>query len=204
MKRKSNLRKFCPKIIGYNGDNFPEVFTAHPMPSLKEREDTLFITEGAERLFFDRRLKVIDLFSGCGGVSLGLVQAGLRIVASVENDDGAHASYAYNIPTYQLAPIHCYHKDIRKVSGREILFNLGMEVGEIDVVVGSPPCQGFSYAGKRSVGDLRDSLLFEFKRLINEIQPKIWIMENVPGIKTKKFPDGTLILDKFMEGLKKQ
>lgn len=203
MKQAISKRKGYPKIIGYQGDYFPEVFTAHPMPSLNERNNTLFITEFAEELFFDNRLKVIDLFSGCGGFSLGLVQAGLRIVASVENEDTAHVTYAYNIPTFQQAPIHCYHKDIRKVTGREILFNLGLEVGEMDVVVGSPPCQGFSYAGKRKVGDERDSLLFEFKRLINEIQPKTWVMENVPGLKTKKFSDGSLVLDKFLEGMQK-
>ena len=197
-------RKYIPKILGFDGEELPEVFTAHPMPSLNKRDDTLFITEGPEKLFFDNRLKVIDLFSGCGGFSLGMVQAGLRIVASVENDACAHMTYAFNIPTYQMAPIHCYHKDIRKLTGREILFNLGLEVGEIDVVIGSPPCQSFSYAGKRKVGDIRDSLLFEFKRLINEIQPKMWIMENVPGLKTKKFPDGSLVLDKFMEGLKNE
>jgi len=200
MKRKLKNLNFS---IGYDGDYFPEVFTAHPMPSLEERNDKLFITEGAEKLFYDNRLKVIDLFSGCGGMSLGLVNAGLRIVASVENDDSAHCTYAYNIPTFQMAPIHCYSKDIREISGREILFNLGLEVGEVDVVVGGPPCPSFSYAGKRKIGDERDLLLFEFKRLIEEIQPKTWVMENVPGIKTKKFPDGTLVLDKFLEGMER-
>ena len=194
-------RGYIPEILGYSGEELPEVFTAHP---LDKRKDILFITEFAEPLIFDGRPIVIDLFSGCGGFSLGIINAGFRVVASVENSDDAHITYAYNLPTRQKAPIHCYHKDIRKLSGREILFNLGLKPGDVDLVIGSPPCQGFSYGGKRKMGDERDLLLFDFKRLIFEIQPKIWIMENVPGLKTKKFPDGSLVLDKFMDGLKKR
>ena len=197
-------RKYIPEILGFNGEELPEVFTACPMPSLEKRKDRMILIPGAEELIYDNRKIVIDLFSGCGGFSLGFVQAGFRIVASVENNDEAHITYAFNIPTRQNSPIHCYHKDIRKLTGREILLNLGLKPGDVDVVIGSPPCQGFSYVGKRKVGDIRDSLLFEFKRLINEIQPKMWIMENVPGLKTKKFPDGTLVLDKFLEGMNKQ
>ena len=94
MKKKGHLEN----VIGFSGEELPEVFTAHPFPSLKKK-DGIFITQFAEPLLFDERLNVIDLFSGCGGLSLGLVQAGLRIVASVENDTSAHLTYVANIPT---------------------------------------------------------------------------------------------------------
>ncbi len=201
MKLSKKLSRINVDILGLKGEEMPKLFTACPMPSLNERNNKMIIVNGAEPLIYDDRLKVVDLFSGCGGMSLGLVNAGLRIVASVENDDMAHLTYAYNIPTYQKAPIHCYNMDIRKLSGYTILANLGLKSGEVDLVVGSPPCQGFSYAGKRKISDERDLLLFEFKRLIKEINPKCWVMENVPGIRTKKFQDGTLVLDKFLEGM---
>lgn len=195
-------RKHIPKILGFDGDELPELFTALPFP--KKNKDEMMIVPGAEKLIYDGRPIVIDLFSGCGGFSLGFVNSGWRIVASVENNTEAHITYSYNIPTKQNAPIHCYHKDIRKLSGYEILNNLGLKPGDVHAIIGGPPCPSFSLAGKRKVGDERDLLLFEFKRLIFEIQPKVWIMENVKGIQSKRFPDGTLVLDKFMEGLQKE
>ena len=200
-KLRKMAKRFKVKLLGIKGNNLPELFTAHSFPSLKERGEELLVTAGAEPLIFDGRPIAIDLFSGCGGFSLGLVQAGFRIVASVENDESAHATYCFNIPTYQKASIHCYHQDIRKLSGHQILANLGLTGDDIDLLVGGPPCQGFSHAGKRKVGDERDLLLFEFSRIVKEINPKCWAMENVPGIKTKKFSDGTLVLDEFMKGM---
>lgn len=199
MKKRGHI----PEILGLSGEELPEVFTALPMPS-RRYKNKMLISEGAEELIYDGRRIAIDLFSGCGGFSLGFIKAGFRIVASVENDVQAHITYAYNLPTLQKAPIHCYHKDIKKITGREILDNLGLLPGQVDAVIGSPPCQGFSYGGKRKIGDVRDMLIFDFKRLVMEIQPKVWIMENVPGLKTKKLPDGSLVLDKFMEGLKNE
>ncbi len=193
-------KRFKIKMLGIEGNEFPELFTAHPFPSLKERGEQLLVTPGAEPILYDGRKIAVELFSGCGGFALGMVQAGFRIVASVEIDESAHATYCYNIPTYQKASIHCY-SDIRKISGYQILANLGLNRGDVDIVFGSPPCQGFSYAGKRAIGDERDMLLFEFKRIIKEINPKTWVMENVPGIRSKKFSDGKLILDEFLEGM---
>ncbi|HEA65085.1 MAG TPA: DNA cytosine methyltransferase [Candidatus Aminicenantes bacterium] len=203
MKLSLMRKRGAPEILGLSGEELPEIFTAINMPS-RRYKNKMLIAPGAEKLIYDGRRIAIDLFSGCGGFSLGFINAGFRIVAAVENDVSANLTYVYNIPFLQKAPLHCYNKDIKKLSGREILFNLGLEPGDVDAVIGSPPCQGFSYIGKRKVGDIRDSLLFEFKRLVLEIQPKTWIMENVPGLKTKKLPDGSLVLDKFLEGFKVQ
>jgi DNA (cytosine-5)-methyltransferase 1 len=77
---------------------------------------------------------------------------------------------------------HFFFGDVRKLTGKQILDAIGMRRGEVDLVVGGPPCQGYSHAGKRNVMDPRNSLVFEFARLVCEIQPKAMVMENVPGI----------------------
>lgn len=90
--------------------------------------------------------------------------------------------------------------DVRKLKGKDILDTLNMDPGEIDAVVGGPPCQGFSHArGRRDPGDYRNQLIFEFGRLIMELRPKSFLMENVPGITTMKDSDGELIIEKFYE-----
>lgn len=90
---------------------------------------------------------------------------------------------------------HFWFGDLRKVSGQEILDALGMKPGEVDCVFGGPPCQGFSYAGRRNVMDPRNSLVFEFIRLVLEIRPKAMVMENVPGMLTMTTPEGVPVVD---------
>ena len=190
--KEEQLRNYSSKEM--RSFRFPEKFTAYPTSPKRE----LLISYGLDKLILDGRLTFVDLFSGCGGFSLGLIQAGLRCLVSVEIDRHAHMTYCCNIPTVQESPLHCYD-DITKLTGKEILDNLGMQRGDIDVVVGSPPCQSFSTAGKREVGDPRDNLLFDYSRLVDELQPKYFIMENVPGLLSKKFPDGRKVMDVFLE-----
>ena len=87
--------------------------------------------------------------------------------------------------------------DIRKLKGQDILNTLGLKQGEVDCICGGPPCQGFSTAGKQNVMDPRNSLVFEFARLILEIKPKTMIMENVPGILKMVTPAGFPVVDEL-------
>ncbi len=87
--------------------------------------------------------------------------------------------------------------DIRKLTGERILNAVGLQRGDVDLVCGGPPCQGFSFAGKRNVMDPRNSLVFDFARLILEIDPKTMCMENVPGIIDMVTPEGIPVLDAF-------
>ena len=97
-----------------------------------------------------------------------------------------------------MAPVkNFFFGDIRKFTGEQILKALGKKVGEVDCVVGGPPCQGFSRAGKQEVMDPRNSMVFEFARLVLEIQPKTLCMENVPGIINMVTPDGIPVIDAF-------
>lgn len=87
--------------------------------------------------------------------------------------------------------------DVRKLKGQDILDALGMERGELDCVVGGPPCQGFSRAGQQKIADPRNNLVYEYARLIVELQPKTFVMEEVPDIVNFFDPDGVPVLDKF-------
>ena len=87
--------------------------------------------------------------------------------------------------------------DIRKLTGERILKAISRERGEVDLVVGGPPCQGFSIAGKRDVMDPRNSLIFDYARLLLEIDPKTFVMENVPGIIGMMTPEGVPVMDAF-------
>lgn len=120
---------------------------------------------------------VISTFAGCGGSSLGYHLAGFKELLAVEWDDNAVATFKLNFPSVPI-----YHGDIAKLSSDECMRLAGIKKGELDVFDGSPPCQGFSTAGKRKMTDPRNSLFKEYARLINDLQPKAFVMENVTGM----------------------
>jgi DNA (cytosine-5)-methyltransferase 1 len=92
---------------------------------------------------------------------------------------------------------HFFLGDVRKLTGDMILEAIGMQPGEPDCVIGGPPCQGFSLAGKREVMDPRNSLVFDFARRILELRPKSFVMENVPGMLSMITPEGIPVMDAF-------
>lgn len=120
---------------------------------------------------------VISTFAGCGGSSLGYQMAGYRELLAVEWDDNAVETFQLNFPDVPV-----YHGDICKLTGDECMRLAGIKKGELDVLDGSPPCQGFSTAGKRKFNDPRNSLFREYARLLVELQPKVFVMENVTGM----------------------
>jgi DNA (cytosine-5)-methyltransferase 1 len=97
-------------------------------------------------------------------------------------------------PGWTGVPVYWFG-DASKLSGERILESIGLERGELDLVVGGPPCQGFTFAGKRDVADPRNNLTFEFARLVTEMQPRTMVMENVPGILSMTTKDGALVVD---------
>jgi len=121
--------------------------------------------------------RFVDLFCGAGGMTQGLLQAGLRPVASVEVNPIASATHIKNFPD-------CHHfcDDIKNLNSQKLLAQIGSS--EVHLVVGGPPCQGFSVAGKRDPNDPRNRLFREFVRIVSEIRPWYVVMENVPGILT--------------------
>jgi DNA (cytosine-5)-methyltransferase 1 len=126
-------------------------------------------------------LKVLSLFAGCGGSSLGYKLAGGQVVAAVERDPHAVQIYRANHPETLLLD-----GDITTLAPVEIMAQLALQAGELDILDGSPPCQGFSLAGKRQVQDPRNRLFEEYVRFLEAFQPKAFVMENVPGLVTGK------------------
>ena len=121
---------------------------------------------------------VISLFSGALGLDLGLEKAGFTIRVCVELDEKAVESIKQNRPG-----IPVIHEDINLVSSKEILNTAGLTSKEVSLVVGGPPCQAFSTAGRRKAfDDPRGALVSQFIRVVRETRPKMFLMENVRGI----------------------
>lgn len=122
-----------------------------------------------------------ELFSGCGGMTLGLRWAGFRVVGAIENDPLAVKTYQANHKDVFVWP-----KDIRKVPPSEIVERLKLPPGRLDLLAGCPPCQGFSQMrtlnGAKKVSDRRNGLVFQFLRFVEVLQPKAVMMENTPGL----------------------
>ncbi|MBL0242374.1 MAG: DNA (cytosine-5-)-methyltransferase [Chloracidobacterium sp.] len=137
--------------------------------------------------------KVISLFSGCGGFSLGFSWAGFEVMGFLELEEAYRAIYRENFPTvYELGD------DIRKLEMEDIqVWKAGL--GDVDVIIGGPPCQGFSLSGKRNATDQRNSLFRHYLRVVRELNPKVAIMENVRLLTSMKGPDGKLVLDHIYE-----
>ncbi len=121
----------------------------------------------------------IDLFAGAGGLALGFEQAGFDVAAAVEYDPIHAAIHKLNFPETQVI---C--QDVRELTGEEIRRRAGLGTRSIDVVVGGPPCQGFSLIGYRVLEDPRNELVFHFLRLVAELRPKAFVFENVAGVAT--------------------
>ncbi|MFZ5643051.1 MAG: DNA cytosine methyltransferase [Bacillota bacterium] len=123
----------------------------------------------------------VDLFSGCGGLTQGLKNAGFTVIGAIEIDSLAVETYKDNHPG-----IHVWEKDIKKVSIAQVKRILNLKSGELDLLAGCPPCQGFSMMrtlnGNKTVEDPRNELVFEFLRFVRGLRPKAIMMENVPGL----------------------
>jgi len=222
------------------------------MIQTSEFEDHLYYQSGSglylpESLRPEKRPLAMDMFSGAGGMSLGLIEGGFDVIAAIEMDMTAIHTYLLNLGAYPVQMIfiepedekraeryfekalkrvrpengiiqeafqsgsnrhnvtrsdfggvrYMFIGDIRKISGSQILDVIGLKRGELDLIAGGPPCQGFSTSGKQDVMDPRNSLVFEFAKLIVEIQPRTMVMENVPGILDMVTPEGLPVVDVF-------
>lgn len=201
----------------------------------------------------------ISLFTGAGGFDCGMVNAGFHVVAAVEYDCAAVATYMVNLTRWGQVQMHwiepsdftrfekflkspaglgkildsdgcvstsiyslkdgvdkvawvagsgyiaghpeirgtehVFVGDIRKLTGKRLMEAIGMERGDVDCIFGGPPCQGFSTAGRQNVMDPRNSLVFEFTRLVRELSPKTFVLENVPGLSSMVTPEGINVVD---------
>jgi len=143
------------------------------------------------------RFTVIDLFAAPGGLSLGFEMSGFEVLAGVDIDPKGMETYKYNFPKAKAIV-----KDIRKLESRELMEIAEVSEGQVDVIIGGPPCQGFSTIGRvkiaslvregkwnhlkiahpRFIDDPRNVLYKEFMRVVRDLKPLFVVMENVPGM----------------------
>jgi len=140
---------------------------------------------------------LLDLFCGCGGASLGFKLAGCKVAGAIDIDASACETFERNL---KVKPIQ---GDLRTVHGPQILNEFDLKKGDVDIVVGCPPCQGFSSlrrTTKRDEVDARDDLVMIFAERIAEVQPRIVVFENVSGIAGGR---GRVFLEIFFRKMKK-
>lgn len=128
-----------------------------------------------------KKPKAIDLFCGCGGLTLGLKKAGFEVIGAVDNDNLAVETYRANHKEVEI-----WEENIRTLSVEKVKRKLGIKKGELDLLAGCPPCQGFSTMrtlnGRKRIRDGRNKLVLEFQRFVEGLLPKAVMMENVPGL----------------------
>lgn len=124
------------------------------------------------------KLKIIDLFAGVGGLSYGFAHdTAFEIVAANEILPNMAKAYEFNHPTVKV-----YCKDIKDFGIKDLKKDFGIKEGQIDLVVGGPPCQAYTTVGKRLIDDPRGKLFQEYYRVLKEIKPKVFLFENVKGL----------------------
>lgn len=144
-----------------------------------------------------RKWTTVDLFAGAGGTALGFHQTGqFRIVAAVEIDKDAASTYKRNLG---VEPIQ---EDLRKLEPSDLLTSIGLRPGELDVLIGCPPCQGFTLM-RHNAGaeDERNDLVFQYLKFVDKLNPRFIVFENVPGLNRTRH--GREYYEKLLDGLKK-
>lgn len=127
--------------------------------------------------------RVIDCFCGAGGLSIGFERSGFEVAYAFDFAADTINTYKNN-PKHHRGP--AFVRDIHNVSKASIEADLGHELGVIDVIIGGPPCQGFSVQRRGENKDPRNELVLEYVRLVKEIRPRIFVMENVGGILSER------------------
>ena len=144
----------------------------------------------------NKTYNVLDLFCGCGGMSKGLCDAGLNVIAGIDHWDTAIKSYKKNFSHMGIC------EDLTKLTPEKFQEKYNRKNKTIDIIVGGPPCQGYSISGKRDKKDPRNSLFIEFVKFINYFNPKAFVMENVIGILSMKTVKNEKVIDIIMNEFK--
>lgn len=119
----------------------------------------------------------VDLFCGAGGMSLGFEQAGFNVVAGFDSEPRHIATYQSNFPSSKAFTV-----DLATASGKHLRNLAALGSGPIDALFGGPPCQGFSLGGRRDLADPRNQQILHFARLVSELRPRYFVVENVEGL----------------------
>ncbi len=190
---RSNTKKALPQIIK-TATEYKKMLSNRILKSECPYRDYLTtLYESAVTSKKNTAPKVIALFSGCGGLSLGFAASGFKLVGHVDIEDSANKIYSANFQDSCLLGT-----DICALSDDEIN-SWKKFYGSIDVLIGGPPCQGFSLAGKRDPEDIRNQLYKYYAHIVDLIRPKIFVMENVSLLTSMKTKSGSFFIDEIQK-----
>ncbi len=189
-------RKRIPEII-----NTPEEYIEKFSQNQQNNNDYSKLLKKMYKKAFSKRgknaPKAIALFSGCGGFSLGFAAEGFDIIGHVEIEKSANRIYESNFKNSILLG-----EDICNISNDDIE-SWKEEFGNIDVIIGGPPCQGYSLAGKRDPEDMRNQLYKYYVNIVSILRPKVFVFENVRLLTSMKTRDGYLFIDLITDAFEK-
>jgi DNA (cytosine-5)-methyltransferase 1 len=160
---------------------------AHRTCGNAEYVELLKSLHSARTSIFPSRPTAVSLFSGCGGLSTGFGWGGFKVVGFVEIQPAYREIYARNFPDSEELGTDITRETDTQIGGwRERL-------GSVDVIIGGPPCQGFSLAGKRRIDDSRNTLFEHYLRVVEKLRPKVAVLENVRLLTSMRSPDGGMV-----------
>lgn len=195
---KSTVLKLKKKRF-QNSNHLDSIISQRPRRTIsrtKRNKEYLEILSNLEAHFINpgkTGLKAVSFFAGCGGLCYGVKAAGFEIVATNELIEEYKAIYKLNFPNVNFLP-----NDIREIEKSDIETIL-KEHDKIDLMIGGPPCQGFSLAGKRDVNDERNILFEYYLKIAEQIQPKVILIENVRLLTSMKDPDGSYVSKRILD-----
>ena len=166
----------------------------------KRNKEYLEVLENLASQFINppkTELKAVSFFAGCGGLCYGVKAAGFEIVATNELVEDYKSIYKLNFPNAKFLP-----NDIQEITKSDIETILKTHK-TIDLMVGGPPCQGFSLAGKRNIDDKRNTLFEDYLKIAKQIQPKVILIENVRLLTSMKDSNGSLVSERILATFKK-
>lgn len=143
-----------------------------------------------------KRFNIIDVFCGCSGLSTGFSKEQFNVLLGIDLFESALKTFKINHKNSEVL-----NKDMKKTTGKEIKKIIGKK--KVHVIIGGPPCQGFSMAGKRQPNDPRNSLFMEYVRLVKELNPEIFVMENVRGLLSMKNDAGKKVIEIILNEFEK-
>lgn len=205
-KIASHLEKIDETVVSklkkkrvQNSDHLDSIIAQRPRRGYSKtarNKEYLEVLKGLETQFknpINTGLKAVSLFAGCGGLCYGVAAAGFEIVATNELVDNHKAIYELNFPNVNFLP-----NDVQEITKADIKRILD-KYKKIDLMVGGPPCQGFSLAGKRDVNDKRNTLFEDYLRIAEQVLPRVILIENVRLLTSMRDPNGGLVSNRILD-----